>query len=83
MTTPISDKFSPRIAVASRIAALADELETLASKYQDFALTVEELKEENEGAKRYEAADIWSGHAMDRLYEAERCLRQVAHFLKA
>lgn len=81
MTTPISDKFSPRIAVASRIAALADELETLASKYQDFAVTVEELKEKHEGVKRYEVADSWSDHALHGLYEAERCLREVARLL--
>ena len=68
--------------IAQRIAAIADTLDELSNQYTDLAMAVEELKEENEGAKRYEAADIWSGHAMDRLYEAERCLRQVAHFLK-
>ncbi len=67
--------------IAQRIAAIADTLDELSNQYTDLAMAVEELKEENEGAKRYEAADIWSGHAMDRLYEAERCLRQVAHFL--
>lgn len=68
--------------IAQRIAAIADTLDALSDQYTDLALAVEELKEENEGSKRYNAADIWSGHAMDRLDDAERCLRQVAHFLK-
>jgi Holliday junction resolvasome RuvABC endonuclease subunit len=69
--------------IAQRIAAIADTLDELSNQYTDLAVAVEELREENEGAKRYEAADVWSGHAMHGLYEAERCLRQVAHFLKA
>lgn len=67
--------------IAQRIAAIADTLDALCDQYTDLALAVEELKEENEGSKRYNAADVWSGHAMERLDEAERCLRQVAHFL--
>lgn len=67
--------------IAQRIAAIADTLDALRDQYTDLALAVEELKEENEGSKRYNAADVWSGHAMERLDEAERCLRQVAHFL--
>lgn len=69
--------------IAQRIAAIADTLDELSNQYTDLAVAVEELKEENEGSKRYDAADSWSGHAMDRLHEAERCLRQVAHFLKS
>lgn len=69
--------------IAQRIAAIADTLDELSNQYTDLAVAVEELKEENEGVKRYEAADIWSDHATHGLYEAERCLRQVAHFLKA
>lgn len=68
--------------IAQLIDAIADTLDVLSDQYTDLALAVEELKEENEGAKRYEAADVWSGHAMDRLYEAASYIRQVAHFLK-
>lgn len=68
--------------IAQRIDAIADTLDELSNQYTDLAMAVEELKEENKGAKRYGVADIWSGHAMDRMDDAERCLRQVVHFLK-
>lgn len=67
--------------IAQRIAAIADTLDELSNQYTDLALAVEELKEENKGAKRYEAADVFSDHAMDQLHDAERCLRKVVHFL--
>jgi hypothetical protein len=70
------------LALARLITAMAEEIDALHWNFTDYAVALEELKETNEGVKRFDYADTHADRAMACLRDAERHMKEIANLLQ-